>query len=65
MKYQDIQKLNEQELKEKLHELRKELAKQNAQVAMHTQLKNPGHVHVLKKTIAKVLTNLTERGLHE
>ena len=65
MKYKELQKLSEQELREKLKDMRKDLAKQNAQVAMHTQIKNPGHVKNLKKTIARILTSLTQRGLKE
>lgn len=65
MKYTEIQKLSEQELRVKIGELRKDLAKQNAQVAMHTQIKNPGQVRLIKRTIAQLLTNMVQRGIRE
>ena len=50
-----------QELKSKLLELRKELIKLNAQVATGTQLKNPGQLRVVKKSIARILTEMTAK----
>lgn len=50
-----------QELQPKLLELRKELIKLNAQVATGTQLKNPGQLRVVKKNIARILTEMTAK----
>ena len=49
------------ELQSKLTELKKELIKLNAQVATGTQLKNPGQLKVVKKGIARVLTEMTAK----
>ena len=40
----------------KLKDLRKELIKINAQVAMKTMSENPGRIREIKKTIARILT---------
>jgi len=58
MKAKDIAKLNPDDLNKKLIELRKELIKQNAQVATGTTPKSPGQIKDIKKTIAKILTAL-------
>ena len=49
-------RLNKEELKSKLIELRKELMKQNAQISTGTTPKSPGQVREIKKTIAKILS---------
>ncbi len=43
-------------LNEKIAEMKKELVKLNAQVAIGTALKNPGQIKKIKKTIARILT---------
>ena len=50
------------ELNSKLLELRKELMKENAQIAVGSVPKNPGNVRLIKKTIAKILTLITEKS---
>ena len=52
-------------LNEKLIELKKELVKVNAQVAIGTALKNPGQVRVIKKTLARILTLSTEKDVEK
>ena len=52
-------------LNEKLTELKKELVKVNAQVAIGTALKNPGQVRVIKKTLARILTLSTEKDVEK
>lgn len=49
------------ELKDKLLELRKELMKQNAQIAAGTTPKSPGQIRTIKRTIAKILTELKNK----
>jgi large subunit ribosomal protein L29 len=49
------------DLKLKLVELRKDLMKHNAQIAMGTVPKSPGLVKTTKKTIARILTIITEK----
>ena len=43
-------------LNEKIAEMKKELIKLNAQVAIGTAIKNPGQIKKIKKTIARILT---------
>ena len=52
----DIESLNV-----KLLDLKKELIKVNAQIAIGTTPKSPGQVKAIKKTIAKILTVLKEK----
>ncbi|MFH2019818.1 MAG: 50S ribosomal protein L29 [archaeon] len=61
MKNKDIKSKSKEELKAQLIELDKELIKFNTQVATGTTLKSPGLVRKTKKTIAKILTQLTSR----
>jgi large subunit ribosomal protein L29 len=56
MKLKEIKSLERSSFDEKSSEMRKELVKINAQVAVGTALKNPGQVRQLKKTIARMLT---------
>ena len=62
MKARDIRSLPKEELMNKLNELKKELVKQNAQIATGTTPKSPGQVKQIKKTIAKILTIIKEGG---
>ena len=62
MKTKDLRGLAKEELQVKINELRKELVKQNAQIATGTTPKSPGQVKQIKKTIAKILTILNEGG---
>jgi len=54
MKFKELKTLPSAELKDKLTELRKELMKENAQIAIGTVPKNPRKVRNAKKTIAKI-----------
>ncbi len=56
MKAKEIRSLDEKGREEKLLELRKELLKLNAQVAVGSAVKNPGQIRKVRKTIARVLT---------
>ena len=56
----ELRTTNEQDLKSKLVELKKELMKHNAQIAIGTIPKSPGLVKETKKTIAKINTLLKE-----
>ena len=49
MKAKEIKAMEKSALNEKLLELKKELVKINAQVAIGTALKNPGQVRKIKK----------------
>jgi large subunit ribosomal protein L29 len=49
------------ELESRLSEAKLELVKLNAQVAMHTQIKNPGQIRRLKRSVAKMLTIMNQK----
>ena len=55
MKAKQIRAMDKGTLNEKIIELKKELVKVNAQVAIGTALKNPGQIKEIKKTIARIL----------
>jgi large subunit ribosomal protein L29 len=61
MKIRELRSLSDDELKLKLVELRKELMKENAQVATGTVPKSPGKLKLIKKNIARILTILAEK----
>lgn len=58
MKAKELKSMSDQELKEKLSDLKKELMKHNAQISTGTTPKSPGQVKETKKTIARILTVL-------
>jgi large subunit ribosomal protein L29 len=62
MKARDLRVMPKPELMSKLNELKKELVKQNAQIAVGTTPKSPGQVKQIKKTIAKILTIIKQGG---
>jgi large subunit ribosomal protein L29 len=53
------------ELREKLRELRAELARERAVVAAGTSTENPMRVRELKRAIARVLTVIREEQIKE
>lgn len=55
-----LRELSEKELNDKMKELRLELSKDRAGSEIGT-VKNPGRIKEVRKTIAKILTILTER----
>lgn len=56
MKAKEVRQLGKEEKDKKIAELKKELIKQNAQIAMGTNVKSPGQIKQIKKTIARILT---------
>ena len=54
--------MGEQELEEKIMELKKELVKLNAQIATGTNPKSPRQAREIKKTVARILTIKGERS---
>ncbi len=60
MKTFDTTKMNKEDLKSKLVELRKELIKLNAQAATGSTPKNPLQINQTKKNIARLMTALTK-----
>lgn len=53
-KARELQRISKAELESKLAELKKELMKQNAQLAMGTIPKSPGMIKQIKKEIARI-----------
>jgi len=53
--------MKDEELDKKLSELRLELAKERAQVAMGGTVKSPGRIKELRRSIARILTIKRER----
>ncbi len=56
MKFKELSALSKEELEKKYQEAKLELIKFNSQVATGLNIKNPGQIKQLKKTIAKINT---------
>lgn len=61
MKTKEIHSMKKDDLEKKLSELKLELVKLNAQVAVGTTPKNPLQLKVIKKTIARIKTQLNSK----
>ena len=59
----ELKSLGEDALKSRIGELKRDLMKYNAQVAIGTIPKNPGAIRKSKRMIARILTILNERRL--
>ena len=62
MKAKEIRSAEKGILNEKLIELKKELLKINAQIAIGSAIKNPGQARKIKKTIARIMTITQEKS---
>ena len=62
-KVKDLVSLDDNALKARITELKKELMKYSAQVAVGTVPKNPSAIRNIKRSIARILTLLNERRL--
>ena len=56
MKVKEIRGMDQGMADDKITELKKELVKMNAQVAIGTAIKNPGQIRNIKKTLARIIT---------
>jgi large subunit ribosomal protein L29 len=54
MKFKELKAMNPEELQKKLVELKREIMKENTQIATGTVPKSPGKLRVMKKTIARI-----------
>ncbi len=63
LKYKELKNLTPDDLKNKLLELKKELMKDNAQIARGTTPKSAGKIRTTKKDIARISTVLREKEL--
>lgn len=63
----ELANMKEEQLNDRLSNLNLELIKLNAQRAIGTTLESPGKIKVIRKTIAKIYTKLTqlEKGVKE
>ncbi len=61
-KVEELRKMSNEELRKKLKELRMEMLRLNAERFGKKTLSNPGKYREIKKTIARILTILRERG---
>ena len=61
MKIKEIRKLNEEEQEKKLKELKLELLKERGNIEMGGNVKNPGRIREIRKSIARILTIKKER----
>jgi large subunit ribosomal protein L29 len=57
----DLKNMNADDLKARLAELRKDLVKENAQIAIGTTPKSPGQIKQIKKTIARIIQILNNK----
>jgi ribosomal protein L29 len=64
MKFKEITKMPKDELEKKLYELKTELMKLNAQIAIGTTPKNTKQVRDIKRTMAKIET-LRKQGFEK
>jgi len=62
MKAKELKAINEQDLENKIIELKKELMKVNSQIAIGTVPKSPGKVREMKRAIARILTVKRQKG---
>ena len=61
MKAKEIRGLDKQSLNEKAGELKKELVKIRAQIAIGTSIKNSGQIKKIRKTLARIETIRNEK----
>jgi len=62
LKKRQLKELSRIDLNKRLGELRLELAKEKGQVAIGGTPTNPGRVKEIKRTIAKIITEINKRG---
>jgi large subunit ribosomal protein L29 len=60
LRMDQIREMSDQEKQERLQELRTELTKLKTMIKAGGAIENPGRTHVLKKTIARILTVINE-----
>jgi large subunit ribosomal protein L29 len=62
LKSRDARKLNREELGKRADELRMEVAKEKANIAIGAPVSSPGKMRDMKRTIARILTIKKEKG---
>ena len=61
----ELKNMNKEDLKDKLQEIRKELIKENAQIAVGTTPKSPGQIKQMKKTVARIIQLLNNKEVEK
>ncbi len=61
VKRKELEKMSINELSSKLFELKKELMKENTQIAVGTVPKSPGNMKIIKKNIAIIMNLIKEK----
>ena len=56
MRIKDLRKLNDEDLEKKLDELKLESLKEMGNKEMGGNIKNPGKIKVIRRSIARILT---------
>jgi len=62
LKSRDARKLGKEELEKRSQELRLEVAKEKANIAIGAPVSSPGKMRDMKRTIARILTIKKEKG---
>ena len=62
LKSRDVRKLGKEELEKRSQELRLEIAKEKANIAIGAPVSSPGKMRDMKRTIARILTIKKEKG---
>ena len=62
IKKTQLREMNNDDIIKRLNELKLELVKDEGQIAIGGSPSSPGRVRELKKTIAKILTEIKRRG---
>jgi len=57
----ELKGMNEEDLKNRFKDLKTELIKENAQIAVGTTPKSPGQVKQIKKSIARIIQLLNKK----
>ena len=61
MKIKEIRKLNDEDREKRLNELKLELLKERGNIEMGGNVKNPGKIKVIRRSIARILTLKKEK----
>jgi large subunit ribosomal protein L29 len=61
LRVKDIKKLGEKELSERLNELKLELAKERANIAIGATVTSPGRIREIRRAVARIETERTSR----
>lgn len=61
IKPKDVRKLDDKEKQKRINELKLELAKEKANIAIGANVTSPGRLNEIKKTIARIITIQNEQ----